>query len=100
ADGVYTSDPSHPAFYLAGQELGTSNHRAFTALDPCKADGEGCETGIDCCGGFCTDSVCAEPKSEEPRCSQNDEACKTKSDCCDERALCISGYCGAVVVVE
>lgn len=34
ADGKYTADPSHPAFYLTGQELGTGNHRAFTALDP------------------------------------------------------------------
>ena len=31
--------PSHPAFYVTGQELGTGDHRAFTALDPCHADG-------------------------------------------------------------
>ena len=45
--------PSHPAFYLPGQEFGTGNHRAFAALDPCKKDGDKCTSGIDCCGGFC-----------------------------------------------
>ena len=49
----YTLDPSHPAFYLPGQEFGTGNHRAFAALDPCKKDGDTCATGIDCCGGTC-----------------------------------------------
>jgi hypothetical protein len=29
--GGYTSDPSHPAFYLPGQELGTGNFRAVAA---------------------------------------------------------------------
>ena len=53
ADGSYAVDRSHPAFYLPGQELGTGNHRAFAALDPCKKDGDSCTSGIDCCGGFC-----------------------------------------------
>jgi hypothetical protein len=52
-DGSYKGDPSHPAFYLPGQEMGTGNHRAFAALDPCKKDSDICTTGIDCCGGFC-----------------------------------------------
>jgi len=39
ATGDYTVDRSAPAFYLPGQELGTGNHRAFAALDPCKMDG-------------------------------------------------------------
>lgn len=34
-DGTYTADPSHPAFYLPGQEFGAGNHRAFAALDFC-----------------------------------------------------------------
>ena len=45
ADGKYVTDPSHPAFYVTGQELGTGNHRAFTALDPCRADGRELHVG-------------------------------------------------------
>ncbi len=34
AGGTYAADPSHPAFFLPGQELGTGNFRAVAALDP------------------------------------------------------------------
>lgn len=96
-DGSYASDPSHPAFFLPGQEETTANHRAFTALDPCLADGASCETGIDCCGGFCTDGVCASPKPDEPRCSQIEEGCSTAADCCSTSAACIAGFCTLIV---
>ena len=33
-DGSYVVDPSHPAFFLSGQELGSGNFRAVAALDP------------------------------------------------------------------
>src|SRR5262249_47346295 len=66
ADGTYTTDPSHPAFYLTGQEFGTGNHPAFTALDPCRKDGDSCTTGIDCCNGFCTDGKCGQPPPPPP----------------------------------
>ena len=39
------ADPSHPAFYLPGQELGSGNIRAFAVLAPCSGDGTGCEAG-------------------------------------------------------
>jgi hypothetical protein len=39
-DGKYLDDPSHPAFFVTGQAAGSGNHRAFAALDPCKADGQ------------------------------------------------------------
>jgi hypothetical protein len=95
-DGTYTTDPSHPAFFLTGQEEGTGNHRAFTALDPCKAEGETCTTGIDCCGGFCTDGICGKPAV--PRCSNTDETCKTQADCCNKDDSCIAGFCGQIIV--
>jgi len=50
-------DPSHPAFYLPGQELRTANMRAFAALAPCQQNGVSCETGADCCGGYCREVV-------------------------------------------
>lgn len=94
-DGKYLSDPSHPAFYLTGQEPRTANHRAFTALDPCKADGSACESGVDCCSGYCTDGLCGIP--DVPRCSRTGEACKERSDCCDVRQSCIRGFCSTVL---
>ena len=105
-DGTYTTDKSHPAFYVTGQEPGTGNHRAFTALDPCHSDGDTCTTGVDCCGGFCTNGKCGLPK--QPRCSNIDEACGPGHPecggppmgtclCCDPRAQCIGGFCAIVV---
>src|SRR5262249_11173439 len=44
-------DPSHPPFYLPNQSS-TTNERGFWALEPCKDDGAGCETGDECCDGF------------------------------------------------
>ncbi len=94
SNGTYTTDPSHPAFYVTGQELGTGNHRAFTALDPCKADGSSCTTGVDCCDGFCTDGICGQPK---PRCSNADETCSATQMCCDASLQCIGGFCTQII---
>ena len=69
-------------------------HRAFTALDPCRADGASCTTGVDCCKGLCTNGTCGGP----PRCSNVDEACMTSKDCCDPTAQCINGFCEMPVV--
>ena len=83
-------DPSHPAFYLPGQEEGSGNIRAFATLDPCKAAGAGCTTGIDCCGGACTGGQCGTPQG----CSKTDEKCTATEDCCAGGSLqCINGYC-------
>jgi hypothetical protein len=97
ASGGYARDVSHPAFYLPGQEPGAGNHRAFAALDPCKADGESCTSGIDCCAGACGDGKCAPPKG----CATRDERCAHDSDCCASAAgeppsWCIAGFCAFV----
>ena len=94
-------DPSHPAFYLSGQELESANMRGFAALAPCVADGATCESGSDCCGGFCRQSgndpngapilQCVPPPMNT--CSNVDERCMTPSDCCDPTNLCIGGRC-------
>ncbi|HET8937954.1 MAG TPA: hypothetical protein VFN67_31135 [Polyangiales bacterium] len=107
ADGTYTKDPSHPAFYLSGQEFGTGNHRAFAALDPCRKDGDKCTSGVDCCGGYCyldgqvelaePVGTCS-PKMHENMCSRPDERCSIASDCCgsDPPLNCIAGFCAVV----
>ena len=91
--GKYTADASHPAFYVTGQELGTGDHRAFTALDPCLANGASCTTGVDCCGGFCTNGKCGPPQS----CSGADEACSATQKCCDPSLQCIGGICTQII---
>ncbi|MFO0611031.1 MAG: hypothetical protein U0414_00485 [Polyangiaceae bacterium] len=98
---VGKDDPSHPAFYLGEQELAAGNMRAFAALDPCKPDGESCESGADCCGGFCQPNGETDPDGnpitvcgmKTGGCSNIDEACDSASDCCDPSALCINGHC-------
>ena len=90
------SDPSHPAFFLPGQEMASGNVRAFAALEPCRADGASCETGIDCCSGFCIDGMCGVPPVD--RCSEQGEACTTAADCCEGKFLsCIGGFCSIVL---
>jgi len=91
----YQPDPSNPMFYLEGQDLLGANHRAFTVLDPCKADGESCESGTDCCGGFCTAGICG---IDAPRCSEEGEACETSDDCCDPAYQCLNGFCSIVLI--
>ena len=93
-DGV---DPTHPAFYIAGQELNSGNSRGFWALDPCKQDGQGCESGDECCNGFCNPTgnpptyVCGPP---DGMCSEEFETCTSTSDCCEGLNLeCVGGVC-------
>ena len=96
-DGTYTTDPSHPAFYLTGQEDVEGNHRAFTALDACHKDGDACATGIDCCGGFCTNGACAQPPTTSV-CANTDESCAGGAACCNPNDRCINGFCGQIIL--
>jgi hypothetical protein len=85
------ADPSHPAFYLPGQEEGSGNVRAFAALEPCKDEGQTCASGVDCCCGKCNDM--GKCQCNDPRCSKLEEKCTTKADCCSPTAVCINGFC-------
>jgi hypothetical protein len=90
------TDPSHPAFYLPGQELHAGNARGYWSVEPCRADGQSCQEGDQCCGGYCQPSdaglVCT---SQAPTCSGQYEKCTTTSDCCDsaQGVQCINGIC-------
>ncbi len=88
-------DPSHPAFFLDGQELTSNNLRGFWVLDPCKPDGSDCHSGAECCNGYCRPAddagyVCT---PDNGGCSNTLEKCITAADCCDASAQCINGYC-------
>ena len=90
------TDPSHPAFYLPGQELHAGNARGYWSVEPCHADGQSCQTGDQCCGGYCQPSdgglVCT---SQAPSCSGEYEKCTMTSDCCGaaQGIQCINGIC-------
>lgn len=90
------TDPSHPAFYLPAQELLAGNSRGYWVVDPCKLNASSCETGDECCGGYCRPDpsgalVCSD---KVPVCAQEFENCTKDSDCCSSPAvLCINGRC-------
>jgi hypothetical protein len=93
-NGGYVTDPSHPPFYVEGQEFTTTNHRAFAALEVCRPNAEACSSGIDCCTGFCANDRCAPPPTTG--CAQRDERCASTSDCCVSSDYCINGFCALV----
>ncbi|MDB4971063.1 MAG: hypothetical protein JWN44_6752 [Myxococcales bacterium] len=93
------TDPSHPAFYLPGQELVAGNARGFWTVDPCHADGTSCETGDECCGGYCRPGggdmgalICT---NVQPMCAAEFEKCNVTADCCGaaQGLECIGGKC-------
>lgn len=91
-------DASHPAFYLPGQELLAGNSRGFWVLDPCKPKGESCESGDQCCDGYCQPVgdngalVCSNTPPDS-QCSKPQEKCTTAADCCDPGNICLNGFC-------
>ncbi len=93
-------DPSHPAFYLPGQELAAGNSRGFWVVDPCKANGSSCESGDECCNGFCRKdpdggALVCQDKPPGIKCVQEFEKCSVDGDCCDPSQKCIAGKCAA-----
>lgn len=93
-----TGDPSHPPFYLPNQTE-SKNERGFWALDPCKPKGSSCETGDECCEGFCIPQSASDPSAgkvcgDKSGCSQVGDKCTTSADCCaGAGATCLGGYC-------
>ena len=94
-------DKSHPAFYLSSQELEAGNMRGFWALDPCKQNGNSCETGDECCGGFCRQQndvdgaaqlVCVVPPVG---CANEFEKCTSSASCCGapQGYQCLNEHC-------
>jgi hypothetical protein len=88
-------DPSHPAFFLDGQEKVSDNLRGFWVQSPCMKNGSSCQSGDQCCDGFCRGgdggaAVCVPPPGG---CSNEYEKCSTNADCCDPTYECIGGKC-------
>ncbi len=89
-------DPSHPAFWLPGQDLTTINMSGYWALEACHQTGQSCDQGYECCSGFCQSDgmgglACVPPPAG---CSQIGNKCTTDADCCDSPTTkCIGGFC-------
>jgi hypothetical protein len=95
-DPVPGKDPSHPAFWLPGQELTTANMSGYWALEPCRGNGTSCDQGFECCTGFCRPDgsgklTCSPPTAS---CSSVGEKCVADADCCESPAAkCVGGFC-------
>ncbi len=95
---IGTVDPSHPAFYLTGQD-DTPNMRGFWANAQCIATpapdhgGGSCTQGFECCSGFCTNGTCANVSTLA--CQAIGGSCTTAADCCNGTGgvSCTSGAC-------
>lgn len=90
------TDPSHPAFFLEGQNEATTNMRGFWALSPCiPSDAQppqACTAGFECCSGFCDNGTCVTP--QDFSCVGAGETCTSDADCCNGPIVtCTGGKC-------
>jgi len=103
-DPPTAADPSHPPFYVRGQEDCAKSENAYFALPPCKDKGAACTEGSDCCNGQCIKDpqtgmyTCGDPPPPG-MCSQDGNSCQTSADCCnynpnDSKGIqCIDNFC-------
>lgn len=96
-------DPSHPGFYLEGQEDHTTNMRGFWALASCTPSASfgpspgadaapACGAGFECCSGFCDQGKCVDTGSLA--CAGIGQSCTGDVDCCNAPPVkCIDGVC-------
>lgn len=100
-------DPSHPGFFLEGQEEATTNMRGFWALASCTPASSfgaaasdaapACGAGFECCSGFCDQGLCVDVGALA--CAGIGEQCKSASDCCNAPTVkCVEGVCKAPIV--
>jgi mono/diheme cytochrome c family protein len=117
---IGTTDPSHPAIFLEGQE-DTPNMRGFWTLSSCiptagshpasdagtgsgaseggASDGGAgaCTNGFQCCSGFCKNGMCVDVN--KVACSGVGGPCATTADCCNSAAVtCTNGSCTPVTM--
>jgi hypothetical protein len=95
-DGTFTpgTDPSHPAFYLPGQELRAGNSDGYWVNSPCGDLNTACVSDDDCCFATgasptrecrVTSSATVPPTklcSSISACSAAGAACTTTANCC------------------
>ncbi len=103
-DSTYTPgvDPSHPAFYLPGQELEAGNSEAYWVNQQCAPVGASCEESDDCCQSpAATQCRINLPVSGTPTrscqatsaCVPTGGSCTVAGDCCGTGAVCLANVC-------
>jgi hypothetical protein len=71
-----SADPSHPPFYLEGQDPNRLNMRGFWANSPCIPTGQTtCSAGFQCCSGYCNAPTCVDIGNTMPTCIPLGGAC-------------------------
>jgi hypothetical protein len=98
-------DPSHPAFYLPGQELLGGNEKAIWVGSACTAAGATCQTTLDCCQTTPTTCTLDTPVASPPThhcvansavaCVADGAACSKDANCCNfaTGSRCAGGTC-------
>ena len=89
------TDPSHPAFWVPGQDMNILNMRAYWALKPCATSKDGCVTDDDCCDGNHCNKATGLCGGEEV-CVNDGAPCKADSDCCGGNCDETAGFCGTI----
>ena len=112
------TDPSHPPFYLPGQELLAGNAKAYWSIPACiqpsstKSAATLCDSNLDCCGGTASPatSVCAldTPLTNPPvrhclpvsttTCIPDNSTtqCNIDAECCNNvsaGSICVNNVC-------
>jgi len=87
-DATTEQDPSHPAFWLPGQDPATVNLSGYWAQPYCQIPGDQCSKDEDCCIG----STCNIPEGEETGICE-DSGCDLPGEYCDWKSSnCCDGY--------
>lgn len=93
------TDPSHPAFYLPGQELAAANADGDWVSSPCLGIGSSCSSDDDCCNATGASAVnecrIVATTPTLSRTCQAKSACSNIGAACTTSAQCCSGSCPA-----
>lgn len=97
-DSTWTpgTDPSHPAFYLPGQELAAGNSDGYWVNQACGVVGDDCQSDDDCCngtgGGATTQCRVLNTSTFPPiRQCENRSTCAYAGASCSTTANCCAG---------
>jgi hypothetical protein len=105
-DSTWTpgTDPSHPAFYLPGQELAAANADGDWVTSPCSGVGAACGSDDDCCNAtgpaathecriVATTPTLSRTCQAKSSCSNIGSACTTTAQCCSGTCPVGGGVC-------
>lgn len=92
AEGV---DPSHPPYWLPGQDVRADDIAAHWAPTACLPQGDECNASSECCSGHCgPDGENGELRCLPPQsCRQAGDSCESADDCCGA-LVCNLNVCG------